>query len=143
MLAPAPTLGPLVAPTLWNRIPLDWKRQSAGSGHHHASQRRRHLRSQSDGPPAFVLEVVELADDLLALLARVQLLTLEHRRVVLLEAVRTRSSMEVAEQPVAHAHLIRIEVARATYSLCHEEGHERPHFKPFGSYGILQAVPRA
>ena len=63
------------------------------------------------------LEVEELAGDLLAGLAREQLLVLEHGRVDALEAERARDRAEVLEQPVAEAQVLGVEVARSARRL--------------------------
>jgi len=58
------------------------------------------------------LEVVELLDDLLARLAREELRVLHHRRVDFLEAEAPGHGPEVAEEPVAQAQILGIEVPR-------------------------------
>ncbi len=97
VLTPTSSLGSLVTPALGNRIPLDRERQSARSRHHHSRQRGRHLGPERHSSPALILKIVQLANDLLSRLARVQILTLEHGSIVLLEPVRTRSRVESLE----------------------------------------------
>ena len=87
MLAQPAALLPLVAEQLRDREPADRLPEPVGARRDHARQCRRHLRPQRDLPPALVLEAVELPDDLVAALGRVQLQRLEWWPVVLLEAV--------------------------------------------------------
>src|SRR6185437_9100271 len=79
MLAKPTALLPLVAKQLRNREPPDGLTQRVRLGGRHACQRRRHLRPERDLAAALVGEVVELADDLLAALAGVQLERLQRR----------------------------------------------------------------
>ena len=78
---------PLVAEELRNRKPPDRFAEPVGALRHHAGQRRRHLGAERDLAPALVGESVELARDLLAALAGVELERLQRRPVVLLEGV--------------------------------------------------------
>ena len=119
VLTSTSSLSSLVTPALGDRIPLDWERQSARPRHYHSCQRGRHLGPECYSSPALILKIVQLADYLLSCLARVQILTLKHRGIVLLKPVRTCSRVKSLEEPVAHAHIIWIEVARATNSLSH------------------------
>jgi len=64
------------------RISADLARLAA-EREDHASESRRHLRPEGDRLAVLVGEVVHLLRDLLAALAHVQLLRLEHGRVVL------------------------------------------------------------
>src|SRR4030095_2776988 len=84
--------------------------------HHHAGQRGRELGPQ--GVAALVqLEVEELLDDLLAGFAREELLVREHGSVHVLVAEARGDGAEVAEEPLATAHVLGVEVARAARRL--------------------------
>ena len=111
MLPPPSPRGPLVAPALRDREPLERRRRLPG--HDHPRQRGRHLRPQRDAAAALVLEVVELLRDFFPRLAHVQRLVLQHGRVVLLKAERLRRAAPLAEEPVPDAHVLGVDVARA------------------------------
>lgn len=66
---------------------------------------------------AACLEIVQLARDLLAGLPDEELLGLEHRRVKLLEAEQPADGLELVEQPVFEAKVVRSKVSRAYVQL--------------------------
>jgi hypothetical protein len=71
VLSKPPPLLPLIAEQLGDREPADGFFQLTGAGRHHAGKRRGHLRPQCNVPVPFVLEIIQLSDDLLATLDRV------------------------------------------------------------------------
>ena len=85
-----PLLLALVAEQLRHREPAHRLAQRVRLRGDHARERRRHLRAQRHLAAALVGEVVELADDLVAALPRVQLERLERRPVVLDERIAPR-----------------------------------------------------
>ena len=97
VLAQPPLLLPLVAEELRHREPAHRLAQRVRARRHHARERRRHLRAQRDLAAALVREVVELADDLVAALLRVELERLERRPVVLDEREPARNVAPGAE----------------------------------------------
>jgi len=90
VLPQAALLRTLVSEELGDRVPAHRLRESGRPRRHHPGEGRGHLRPQGHLPPALVLEGVELLDDLLAGLLRVQLEGLQRRPVVLDEAVPLR-----------------------------------------------------
>ena len=89
------------------------QRHLAAEREDHARERGRHLGAERHVLAVLVDEVVHLLGDLLAALALVELLVLEHRRVVLLEREAAGRRAEVAEEPGLQPHLLGEEVARA------------------------------
>jgi hypothetical protein len=87
VLSEASPLLPLIAEELGQREPPDWLPQLAGLRRNHASESRRHFRSQSNVAVALVPEIVELAYDLFTTLRRVEIEWLERWTVVLLETI--------------------------------------------------------
>jgi hypothetical protein len=79
----------------------------------HAGDGGRHLGSQRDLSPALVLEVVELADNLVAALLRVELEGLEGRPVVLRKREPARDTTPRAENVRSFGELGGIEVAKS------------------------------
>ena len=106
---PAPLLT-LVAVHLPDREPADRLLERPRPGRHHARQRGRHLRPQRDLPPALVLEVVELLDDLRTALLDVQLQRLERGPVVLLEAVARGDAAPDSKYVIAESRFVGIEI---------------------------------
>src|SRR5690606_27488754 len=76
-------------------------------------QGRRHLRPERDRAPALVLEVVELANDLLAALLDVELERLERRSVILLKTVATCRFPPRAHDVRANREILGIEIPKA------------------------------
>ena len=68
--------------------------------------------------PRLVDKVVHLLGNLLTRLAFVQLLVLQHGRIVFLETVALGHIFEMLEQPVARTHLLGVEVPRTRHGLC-------------------------
>ncbi len=112
VLAQAAALLSLVAIELWHREPANRLAQRPGSRAHHAGERGSHLRPQGDLPAAFVFELVELLNDLLARLARVDLEWLERRPVILLETVPAGHFTPHAHQIRTCGQILRIEVPK-------------------------------
>ena len=104
----------LVAPALRKAEPAKRHGQCAAAGQNHPCHRGGHLGAQRDRSAPFVLEVVELFDDLLTGLARVERGVLDDRSIDLLEAESVRDLPEVPEEPVPLAHRQRVEVAGAS-----------------------------
>ena len=78
---------PLVAEELGNGKPPDRLPEHLGTRGYHPGQCRRHLRPERDLTLALVREGIELADDFVSTLCRIQLERLERRSVILLESV--------------------------------------------------------
>jgi hypothetical protein len=72
MLAQTSALLSLVAEQLRNRKPADGFAQRVGLRGRHSRERRRHLRPERDVAAAFIGEVVQLSNDLVAALLSVQ-----------------------------------------------------------------------
>ena len=87
MLAESASLLAFISKELRYSEPSNRLLEIRGLGRDHASERRRHLRPQRNGAPAFIFEVVELFYYLLAALRRVQLERFQRRPVVLLESI--------------------------------------------------------
>ena len=110
VLAQPPALRALVAEELRDREPADRLAQPARARAHHPRERGRHLRPQRDLPPALVLEVVELADDLRAALLDVELERFERRAVVLLEPVAPRDLAPRVDDVRANGKVFGVEI---------------------------------
>ena len=112
VLAQTAALLPLVAKELRHREPADRLAQRVRLRGRHARERRRHLRAQRDLAAALVGEVVELADDLVAALLRVELERLERRPVVFDEREPARNVAPHAHDVGAFGELFGIEIAK-------------------------------
>jgi hypothetical protein len=94
--------------------------ESGGALRHHPRQCRGHLGAQRYLPPALVGESVDLARDLLAALAGVQLQRLQRRPVVFLEGVTPRHPPHRLEDVGPEGKFFREEVPESGQGL---EGH--------------------
>ena len=117
VLSKPPPLLPLVAEELRDGEPADRLLEPVGARGHHAGERGRHLRPQRDLAAALVGEVVELPDDLVAALGRVQLERLERRAVVLLEPVPGRHGPPGPEDVGAQGEIGGVKLAKARQGL--------------------------
>ena len=113
MLAQAPPLLPLIAEELREGEPPDRLLQPVGPRRHHPRERRGHFRPEGDRTLPLVDEIVELPDDLIAGLRRVQLERLEGRAVVLLEAVPRGHTPPGLEDVRPKGEILGIEVTKA------------------------------
>ncbi len=113
VLAQASALLALVAKELRHREPPHRLAQRVRLGGGHARERRRHFRPQRDLSAALVGEVVELPDDLVAALLRVELERLERGSVVLDEREPARHFTPHTHQVRAFGELFGIEIAKA------------------------------
>src|SRR5205814_1782593 len=85
--------------------------QRVGTRTHHARERRRHLGAQRDRSIALVREVVELSDDLVAALPRVELERLERWPVVFDEAEAARDVAPRLEDEAASSEFVGVEIS--------------------------------
>ncbi len=110
VLALAPPGHALVPEALGNAEPFQRKGQRVPALQHQPGQGGRHFRPQGEPPAALVLEGIQLLGDLVAGLAHVELLALQHAGVVLLEAELAGGLAPDVEQPVPQPHFLRVEV---------------------------------
>ena len=108
-----PPLLALVPEQLGDGEPPDRLFQGLCPRPNHSRERGRHFRSQGDAPVTLVREFVELADDFLSALRRVQLQRLERRSIVLLEAIATRDLAPGREDVVAEGEFFGVKVAKS------------------------------
>ena len=102
-----------MAPALRQAEPFRREAERRALSEHQPREARGHLRTQRHAVAGLRHEVVHLLGDLLPPFAEVELLGLQHRRVVLLEAEPRADLTEHSEQVVPGAHLLRGEVATA------------------------------
>jgi hypothetical protein len=112
VLPQAPLLLSLVAKELRNREPAHRLPQGVRPRTNHARNRWRHFRTQRNRSPAFVFEVVELSDDLLPALLRVEIEGLKRRAVVFDEAETARYVTPTLKQPRALREGVGIKIAK-------------------------------
>ena len=127
VLSKPPPLLPLVAEELRDREPADGLLELAGLRGHHARQGRRHLRPERHLTIPFVDEVVQLTDDLVPALGRVELQRLQRRPVVLLEPVPGRYRTPGPEDVGAQGEISGVKVAKARQGLGFHGGNIRGH----------------
>ena len=113
VLPEPPPLLALVPEQLGDGEPPDRLFQGLCPRPNHSRERGRHFRSQGDAPVTLVREFVELADDFLSALRRVQLQRLERRSIVLLEAIATRDLAPGREDVVAEGEFFGVKVAKS------------------------------
>ena len=113
MLFEPPLLLALVAKELWQREPAHRLPKRIRARGDHARQRRRHLRPKCDLSTTLVREVVELADDLIAALLRVQLERLERGTIILDKAEPARDLPPHAKHVRAFGKVGGIEIAKS------------------------------
>src|SRR4051812_25954920 len=108
MLSQPSLLLALVAKELRDGKPPDRLSHRVGFGGNHPRERRSHLGTEGDFTIAFVLEGVELADDLVTTFPGVELEGLQRRAVVLYESVFPRHVAPDGHQVVADGELLGI-----------------------------------
>ena len=118
VLAQPALLLSLVAKELGHREPPDGLPQRVRARGDHASHRWRHLRPQRDLAIALVLKVVELSDDLVAALLRVQVERLERRPVVFREREPARHIPPRSEDVRSLGELGGVEIAKPWQRSC-------------------------
>src|SRR2546428_209297 len=111
MLAEPALLLALVSEQLWDREPSNRLAQGVGSRTHHARKGRRHCGPQRDVPVALVAEAVQLADDLVPTLLRVQLAGLERRPIVFDEPEPARDVTPRLQDEGASGEFLWVEIA--------------------------------
>ena len=133
MLALASLGHAFVAETLRYRRPLNREGQFLLALRDHARKGWGHLRAERKVAIGLVVEVVDLLTDLFARLARQQLVTLDHARIVRFKPRRLTSRTESIKHLIAPHHIFGIEVAHPAWRLetdflCHNKSYYSKNF---------------
>ena len=128
-LAQAALLGLFVTEKARHGEPLEGLLDFAGLLDYEARKRRRHFGSERNLAVALVLEVVELAHDFFAGLARVQLQVLEHRAFVFFVGETFGGTPPGVKNVVLDALGFRVKIARALGQLGYRNAHSGEKFR--------------